>query len=82
MLTALSETYGLIAPPMTGVLDIPTAEAIAEFQELSQLPVTGEVDKVTWKNLARQFSLNAHHNTVRNARQTSLRNSPETDGNC
>lgn len=57
MLTALSETYGLIAPPMTGVLDIPTAEAIAVFQELSQLPATGEVDKITWKNIARQYPL-------------------------
>lgn len=57
MLTALAETYGLISPPMTGILDIPTAEAISVFQELSGLPITGEVDKLTWKNLARQYPL-------------------------
>lgn len=68
MLVALEEAYGSIpAPAMTGVLDIPTANAISIFQGLSLLPVTGEVDKVTWKHLARHYPLavNLHYSQNR-----------------
>ena len=64
ILTALEEVYGSIpAPPMTGVLDLPTADSISAFQLLSQLPETGEVDKITWKHLARHYPLavNLHY---------------------
>lgn len=58
MLTAISEEYGSIpAPAMTGTLDLPTAESIAAFQYLSDLPQTGQVDKITWKHLALQYPL-------------------------
>lgn len=58
MLTALSEIYGSVsAPQMTGVLDIPTSEALSAFQYLSNLPQSGEVDKITWKHLALQYPL-------------------------
>ena len=58
MLTVLSIVYPGITPPsFTGVLDIPTAESIASFQELNRLPVTGELDKNTWKHLALQYTL-------------------------
>ena len=46
---------GLIAPEVTGVLDIPTAQALRSFQEQSGLPVTGRLDKQTWKHLALQY---------------------------
>ena len=56
MLTVLSQLYGSISRPgMTGVLDLPTEESLAGFQELSRLPRTGELDKVTWKHLALQY---------------------------
>ena len=58
MLIVLSETYGSItAPAVTGVLDIPTANALSEFQVLTLLPVTGELDRETWKNLALQYPM-------------------------
>lgn len=58
MLLALSEIYGSVpAPQITGVLDLPTGEAVAAFQYLSDLPQTGEVDKMTWKHLALQYPL-------------------------
>ena len=58
MLLAMSEAYGSVpAPEITGVLDIPTEESITAFQYLSDLPQTGEIDKMTWKHLALQYPL-------------------------
>ena len=47
-------------PEVNGVLDDPTAEALAGFQLLAGLPPTGELDKITWQYLVRQFTLNAN----------------------
>ena len=56
LLTVLSQLYGSISRPgMTGVLDLRTEESLAGFQELSRLPRTGELDKITWKQLALQY---------------------------
>lgn len=61
LLTVLSETYASIPrPTSTGILDDRTADALAFFQELSGLPMTGELDKVTWKHLAIHFPLAAN----------------------
>lgn len=58
MLIVLSETYQSIpAPAVTGVLDIPTANALSEFQLLALLPVTGELDRNTWRHLALQYPM-------------------------
>lgn len=46
---------GLVAPEVTGILDIPTAQALRGFQEQSGLPMTGRLDKQTWKHLALQY---------------------------
>lgn len=48
----------------TGILDAPTAAALQAFQLLAGLPETGELDRNTWNNLSKQFTLNAHHNTA------------------
>ena len=56
ILIVLSEAYESIpAPSMTGILDIPTANALSEFQALNLLPVTGELDKNTWRHLALHY---------------------------
>ena len=58
MLLAISEIYHCLdAPEQTGVLDAATADALASFQQLSGLPMSGELDKTTWKNLALQYPL-------------------------
>lgn len=58
MLIVLSDAYGSItAPAVTGILDIPTANALSEFQDLSLLPVTGELDRQTWRQLALQYPM-------------------------
>ena len=61
MLSFLSRYHTDIGTPgQSGVLDSPTAEALAAFQLLAGLPPTGELDKVTWKYLVNQFTLNAN----------------------
>ena len=66
MLTQLSTDHVSIVPPNhNGILDQSTADALSAFQKLSGLPENGELDKITWKHLVNQFTLNAHHNTVR-----------------
>jgi len=46
---------GILAPELTGRLDIPTVQSLSAFQELSGLPVTGTLDKQTWRHLALQY---------------------------
>ena len=47
-------------PGRTGILDEATAQSLAAFQSLSDLPQTGELDKQTWKHLALHFPLAAN----------------------
>ena len=61
LLTVLAETYSSIGmPSQTGILDDITSDALASFQSLTGLPVTGELDKITWKHLALHFPLAAN----------------------
>ena len=61
LLLVLSETYGSIGrPSQNGILDENTADALSSFQSLSGLPMTGELDKITWKQLALHFPLAAN----------------------
>ncbi len=61
MLIVLSQAYGSITRPgLTGVLDIPTGESLSSFQRLSNLPETGELDRITWKNLALHYPMAAN----------------------
>ena len=61
MLTVLSDIYKSVGQPsMTGLLDEATADAIASFQFLSGLPITGNLDKHTWKHLVLQYPLAAN----------------------
>lgn len=60
MLTTLAEIYQSVSQPsMSGLLDEATAESIASFQVLSGLPMTGQLDKHTWKHLVLQYPLAA-----------------------
>ena len=61
MLIVLAQVYGSIAAPaVTGILDLPTADSLSSFQMLIGLPVTGDLDKHTWKHLALHFPLAAN----------------------
>ena len=61
ILAVLSESYQSIGKPeFTGILDNPTADSLISFQEISGLPMTGNLDKHTWKQLALQYPLAAN----------------------
>ena len=61
LLTVLSEVYASIPrPKSSGILDDQTADSLARFQEMNGLPMTGELDKHTWKHLALHFPLAAN----------------------
>lgn len=58
MLLTLSRVYGSVGQPLlSGILDTPTADSICSFQVLSGLPLTGELDKVTWRHLTLHYPL-------------------------
>ena len=60
ILVQLSKDNPTIFPPdHNGVLDNSTSKALAAFQLLAGLPPTGELDKITWKYLAKQFTLSS-----------------------
>lgn len=66
ILIVLSDVYGSITPPgMNGVLDDATAASLEAFQSLSGLPQTGELDKVTWKQLALHYPLASNKRIAR-----------------
>ena len=61
VLTVLSEVYASVSrPKFSGVLDDLTADSLASFQALAGLPMTGELDKITWKQLALHYPLAAN----------------------
>ena len=61
ILLFLSTQHDSISEPgMNGILDAPTSEALAGFQLLAGLPPIGELDKITWKYLVKQFTLNTN----------------------
>lgn len=65
ILTQLAnENPTISAPDHNGVLDDPTSQALAAFQLLAGLPPTGELDKITWKYLVKQFTLSANRQSA------------------
>lgn len=61
LLWVLSETYESVGrPSQSGILDSATSDSLSSFQALSGLPMTGELDKITWKTLALHFPLAAN----------------------
>lgn len=60
MLTVLSDIYQSVSrPSISGFLDDATEDALASFQALSGLPMSGLLDKHTWKHLVLQYPLAA-----------------------
>lgn len=77
LLIWLSKDNQTIDPPgHTGIFDQQTADALSSFQGLAGLERTGNLDKITWKNLSRHFTLNAHHNSNRQIISSQIENNP------
>ena len=56
MLQTLEDAwYSIGAPSHNGILDVPTAQSLSAFQRLNNLPMTGDLDKRTWKHLALHY---------------------------
>lgn len=74
ILIQLSTEYTSIpAPEHNGTFDSATEEALIAFQLLTALPATGELDKITWKHLALQYALYAHHANAQLQKEQSAR---------
>lgn len=62
MLLFLSTQHNEINEPgRNGILDRQTANSLSSFQRLNALEETGNLDRKTWKNLSKQFTLNANN---------------------
>ena len=60
ILQSLSDVFESISQPShNGILDEITADSLASFQNLNQLPMTGNLDKITWKALALHYPQSA-----------------------
>lgn len=61
LLWVLADAYASIGrPSQNGILDAATADSLSSFQALIGLPMTGELDKLTWNQLALHFPLAAN----------------------
>ena len=73
MLAQLSKDHTMITPAShSGIFDDSTVIALTDFQRLSALPETGDLDRITWKHLVHQFTLNAHTNALRAPKQETI----------
>ena len=62
ILIQLSQEHPNIrTPDHNGTFDALTRDAVMDFQILAGLTSSGKLDKITWKHLARQYALFAHH---------------------
>lgn len=65
MLTVLADVYKSVGTPsLSGLLDNATADSLSSFQYLSSLPMTGNLDKQTWKHLVLQYPLAANLQSI------------------
>lgn len=61
ILTVLDDAYRSLGhPSRNGILDEATSASLAAFQGLNALPMTGHLDKRTWKHLALHYPLAAN----------------------
>ena len=60
-----AETSSVLQPEQTGLMDEITRQALLDFQQLNALPMTGVLDKHTWKHLALHYSAAAAHDAIR-----------------
>lgn len=61
MLAVFSDLYHSVGKPShSGVLDESTADALSSFQMLCGLPMTGQLDRMTWLCITQQYPLAAN----------------------
>ena len=62
MLNAVRLNYDLPELTVSGIYDEATADSVKEYQRINLLPVTGEIDPVTWDLLADDYNLTVNDN--------------------
>ena len=62
--TRLAMIKLLLEPVNLLILDEPTADSLSSFQILCGLPMTGTLDKHTWKHLALHYPLATNLNNL------------------
>lgn len=66
MLTFLATQEKTISSPsISGTMDKATSDALSAFQRLAGLEATGELDRLTWKNVVQQYVLGANRENRR-----------------
>ena len=56
LLQGLSDSFDSVSRPShNGILDDITADSLSSFQALNRIPMTGNLDKATWKALALHY---------------------------
>lgn len=69
MLHTIGQQFHCVEMPThSGALDPQTARSLRSFQNVCDLPSTGDLDKGTWKHLCLQFSLAANPNLGKRSR--------------
>ena len=73
MMHFLAKEYNSVfKPEVTGYMDEITGHSLADFQQLAGLPMTGKLDKPTWRHLTLQYTTAAAKN-----RTACNKNSPQ-----
>lgn len=49
----------LTAPVLSGILDAPTAQILRDVQKIYGLPISGELDRNTWRHIVNHFTTKA-----------------------
>ena len=58
MLCWIADRYACVCPPNdSGTMDEMMVNSVSQLQNLNALPVTGKLDKTTWKHLVLQFAM-------------------------
>lgn len=57
MLNAVRLNYDIPQVGVNGLYDAVTANAVREYQRINLLPITGDIDPLTWDTLAEDYNL-------------------------
>ena len=62
MLNSVGLNHNISPLPVSGIYDSATAEAVTSFQKAARIPVTGDIDFITWDRLAEEYNLTVNDN--------------------
>lgn len=67
MICAIGQLYGnILMPPVTGIYDLSTRDAVRQLQSVAALETTGSVNLKTWNRLASLYNISAPYDKLEN----------------